>query len=489
MKIIRVRNPRRSTAEAPPAPAPAPAPAPPPKLALLIGIDYVDAPADSDYPPLRRARSDTKDFRDLLISKYDYLPENVVMMLDEEGIEPNLWPTRANILYQIKKLVCGAQEGSRFVFFFSGHSGQIEDTTHEEDDGFDEFLVPVDHAQRPRLRTQHRMILDNRLRKGLVDPLPVGAHLTAIFDSCHSGTMLDLDHYLCNNVYYPWMDVGNRRHMTKWLGVRRKDGQRMSQSGVKVITKRHSHAEGEAHSASSPPTRENSLCSVRIYQRRRTSGSQMEVVNTSVGVTDDGKRRQFSVQSRRTSVQCKPTLRLSLAQVVEGDQSMVSLAEDEAWPRCSSPTSIKTCSGFCEATDRPPDGPSVLSISSCQDSQRTWESKKGSFTQWLIELLRLEPHQPIGKFLQELTHKMYDHAQRTHQWSQRQKNNYKITHRRDASDSTVQSSATETYGSVQKSHAQSQLQEHALDNLDFVSIPEPQLGAQHRVDLSQPIVL
>ena len=44
--------------------------APPPKLALLIGIDYVDAPADSEYSPLRRARSDTRDFRDLLISKF-----------------------------------------------------------------------------------------------------------------------------------------------------------------------------------------------------------------------------------------------------------------------------------------------------------------------------------------------------------------------------------------------------------------------------------
>ena len=60
----------------------------------------------------------------------------------------------------------------------------------------------------------------------MVDPLPVGVSLTAIFDSCHSGTLLDLDHYLCNNVYYPWMDVGNRRHMTKWLDVRRKNAQR-----------------------------------------------------------------------------------------------------------------------------------------------------------------------------------------------------------------------------------------------------------------------
>ena len=41
-------------------------PPPPPKLALLIGSDYVGSP-DPVYPPLYRARIDTKDFRELLI--------------------------------------------------------------------------------------------------------------------------------------------------------------------------------------------------------------------------------------------------------------------------------------------------------------------------------------------------------------------------------------------------------------------------------------
>ena len=71
-----------------------------------------------------------------------------------------------------------------------------------------------------------RIILDNKLRKMLVDSLPIGAHLTAIFDSCHSGTLLDLDHYLCNNIYNPRMNPGYRRYKTLWQGVRRKDGER-----------------------------------------------------------------------------------------------------------------------------------------------------------------------------------------------------------------------------------------------------------------------
>ena len=32
-----------------------------------------------------------------------------------------------------------------------------------------------------------------------------------------------------------------------------------------------------------------------------------------------------------------------------------------------------------------------LSISSCNDNQRTWESKHGSFTHWVIEQLRTYP--------------------------------------------------------------------------------------------------
>ena len=48
------------------------------------------------------------------------------------------------------------------------------------------------------------------LRDMLVDPLPVGSSLTAIFDSCHSGTLLDLDHYLCNRVWFPWCNRGQR---------------------------------------------------------------------------------------------------------------------------------------------------------------------------------------------------------------------------------------------------------------------------------------
>lgn len=69
------------------------------------------------------------------------------------------------------------------------------------------------------------------LNNWLVKPLPKGSALTAIFDSCTSGTLLgnapsvpplpaiayaqkDLDHYKCNNVYRPWVNKGGRKSNT-----------------------------------------------------------------------------------------------------------------------------------------------------------------------------------------------------------------------------------------------------------------------------------
>ena len=78
------------------------------------------------------------------------------------------------------------------------------------------------------------------LKEMLVDPLPVGSSLLvrnlcsasifvipharvfqAILDTCHSGTLLHLPHYHCNDVYVPWQSKdrskGNRRTMTKQI--------------------------------------------------------------------------------------------------------------------------------------------------------------------------------------------------------------------------------------------------------------------------------
>ena len=66
-----------------------------------------------------------------------------------------------------------------------GHGGQTQDLDGDEEDGYDEVVYPVD------FRTAGQ-IVDDEMHNIMVRPLQPGVRLTAIFDSCHSGSALDL---------------------------------------------------------------------------------------------------------------------------------------------------------------------------------------------------------------------------------------------------------------------------------------------------------
>lgn len=82
-------------------------------------------------------------------------------------------------------LVEGCQPNDALFFHYSGHGGQTDDLDGDEEDGHDEVIYPVDFKQAGH-------IVDDQIHQILVKPLPAGARLTAIFDSCHSGSCLDL---------------------------------------------------------------------------------------------------------------------------------------------------------------------------------------------------------------------------------------------------------------------------------------------------------
>ncbi|KAG0176120.1 Ca(2+)-dependent cysteine protease [Apophysomyces sp. BC1021] len=65
----------------------------------------------------------------------------------------------------------------------------VKDVSGDEDDGFDETIYPLDFEQ---YEGESGQIIDDALHDLLVEPLCAGSRLTAIFDSCHSGTVLDL---------------------------------------------------------------------------------------------------------------------------------------------------------------------------------------------------------------------------------------------------------------------------------------------------------
>jgi len=94
-------------------------------------------------------------------------------------------PTKANILRAMHWLVKDAKQNDSLFFHYSGHGGQTKDLDGDEDDGYDEVVYPVD------FRTAGH-IVDDEMHRIMVSPLQPGVRLTAIFDSCHSGSALDL---------------------------------------------------------------------------------------------------------------------------------------------------------------------------------------------------------------------------------------------------------------------------------------------------------
>ncbi|KAJ6487854.1 caspase domain-containing protein [Mycena sanguinolenta] len=181
----------------------------PKRKALLIGITYGSAAGTT---VLNGPHADVAVMKKLLLDRYDYAESDIVVLLDSEdkggSTVPVVQPTRVNILRAIDNLVRGARKGDRFFFHYCGHTTQVENRSNSEEDGMDECLVPVDG--------EANKIVDNELRRHLVNSLPAGSSLVAVFDSCHSASLLDLAHFRCNRVYVPWTSKGRRRSDERW---------------------------------------------------------------------------------------------------------------------------------------------------------------------------------------------------------------------------------------------------------------------------------
>ncbi|KAJ7176131.1 caspase domain-containing protein [Mycena crocata] len=168
------------------------------RKALLIGIRGT-ANASADYPELKGSHQDVAEVRELLVDCYGYTPHDITILVDD-GVQEHTQPTRKNILQAIRDLVKDARAGDRFCFHYCGHSTQIQGRKETEEDGMDECIIPIDSDGKTNL------IVDNELHATLVAPLPLGTHLVAVLDTCHSGSLLDLPHSRCNRVFVPWIE-------------------------------------------------------------------------------------------------------------------------------------------------------------------------------------------------------------------------------------------------------------------------------------------
>lgn len=149
------------------------------RKALLIGINYF-----GQRGTLRGCINDVKNMSTYLNQNFGYARADMVLLTDDQQNEMSI-PTKKNILRAMHWLVKDAQPNDSLFFHYSGHGGQTPDLDGDEDDGYDEVIYPVD------FRTEGH-IVDDEMHRIMVKPLKPGVRLTAIFDSCHSGSALDL---------------------------------------------------------------------------------------------------------------------------------------------------------------------------------------------------------------------------------------------------------------------------------------------------------
>jgi len=139
------------------------------KRALLIGCNY-----SGTGNALYGCINDIIQLKGLLIDVYGFAPSEIVTLRDDD---PSNMPRRERILQELQALVAAAP--ATMVLVYSGHGSQIGDTSRDETDGRDEVIVPCDS----------KVITDDELNAVLK---PFKGSGLAIFDCCHSGTILDL---------------------------------------------------------------------------------------------------------------------------------------------------------------------------------------------------------------------------------------------------------------------------------------------------------
>lgn len=163
------------------------------RRALLIGIDHYAPPAgaalpapagghasDSRFAPgtswinLHGPSVDVASMQVLLQQSYGF--QDIRVLAEQQA-------TRQGILAAIDQLVADTHSGDLVVFYYAGHGSQRLDTLSSKNH-LDETIVPIDAWKGAEDIRDKELAL--RFNQIVYDR---HAHLTAIYDSCHSGTM------------------------------------------------------------------------------------------------------------------------------------------------------------------------------------------------------------------------------------------------------------------------------------------------------------
>jgi hypothetical protein len=151
------------------------------KKALLIGVNYTNT-----YAQLNGCINDV-----LLVETYLKKEgfTDITFMTDKTDIKP----TKQNIISALKKFLSTSSDNDILYLHYSGHGSyvsDVSDTNADETDRNDETIVSFDFSN----------ITDDELCSIIKTNLLSKSTLISFFDSCHSGTILDLKYTFTENL-------------------------------------------------------------------------------------------------------------------------------------------------------------------------------------------------------------------------------------------------------------------------------------------------
>lgn len=129
------------------------------------------------YPLVFQQLNDLSSFISFPFLQKNYITdvhgfeEDKITVLMDDGEHPE--PTREAILAAYRQVVADSQPGDSIFLHYSGHGSHVRDDDGDEEDGFDEVLVPLDFQSAG-------MIRDDDLYDLLVDGLPQGVHVVSL---------------------------------------------------------------------------------------------------------------------------------------------------------------------------------------------------------------------------------------------------------------------------------------------------------------------
>ena len=152
------------------------------KKALLIGINYTGTQNE-----LYGCINDVNSIKERIV-KQGFSDNNIKILTDLTSKKAN----RVNILEEFKNLLINSKAGDFLFLLYSGHGSYTRDRNGDERNGYDELIVSCDLQG----------ILDDELKSLIQTYLKPDVTLFAMFDSCCSGSVLDLKYQYLDSLNY-----------------------------------------------------------------------------------------------------------------------------------------------------------------------------------------------------------------------------------------------------------------------------------------------